>query len=75
MPRWMLQCPNCRRSFTHAFIAASIVEESFLDPFRILAKPLIGQDGERHTCPGCTTESVFKRHQLFYLEDESDFVF
>jgi hypothetical protein len=75
MPRWMLQCPSCRRSFTHTLIEASIIEEARLDPFRILPKPLIRQDGETHTCPGCKTESVFKRHELFYREDGSDFVF
>jgi hypothetical protein len=75
MPRWMLKCPNCSHTFTHTEIELSVIEEAHRDPFHILPKPTFAKGGESHTCPGCKTESVFQRPQLFYQEDKGDFAF
>jgi uncharacterized C2H2 Zn-finger protein len=72
MPRWMLKCPKCSHDFTHTKIEPSIIDEARRDPFGILPKPTFAKDGETHTCPGCKTESVFQRRQLFY-RDKPDF--
>ena len=75
MPRWMLKCPKCSHSFTHTEIELAVIEEARRDPFGILPRPMFAPDGENHTCPGCKTESVFQRQQLFYREDTPTFDF
>jgi hypothetical protein len=72
MLSWMLKCPKCSRNFTHTKIEPSIIEEARRDPFGILPKPTFALDGENYTCPGCKTESVFQRQQLFYHDDIYD---
>jgi hypothetical protein len=73
MPRWMLRCPECSRNFTHTQIELAVIEEARRDPFGILPRPTFAPGGENHVCPGCKTESVFQRQQLFYREDISDY--
>jgi hypothetical protein len=73
MPYWMLKCPKCSRDFVHTKIELAVVEEAHRDPYRVLPRPTFAPDGENHTCPGCKTESVFQRQQLFYRADTTDF--
>ena len=73
MPYWMLKCPKCSRAFVHTKIELAVIEEAQRDPFRILPRPTFAQEVENHTCPGCKTESVFQRQQLFYRDDTAYF--
>jgi hypothetical protein len=75
MPRWMLKCPKCNRSFTHTKIELFLIAEARRDPFGVLPRPTFTSEGENHTCPSCKTESLFQRQQLFYREGLPDFVF
>jgi phage FluMu protein Com len=75
MPYWMLKCPECSRDFVHTKIEVTVIEEARRDPFQILPRPTFAQGGENHACPGCKTESVFQRQQLFYRDDTPDFDF
>jgi uncharacterized C2H2 Zn-finger protein len=75
MPRWMLKCPKCSHAFAHTKVELAVIEEARRDPFGILPRPTFASDGENHTCPGCKTESVFQRQQLFYREDTPNFDF
>ncbi len=69
MPRWVVNCPNCSHTFTHTQIEASVVEEYYRDPFKILPRPTIPLESGLRTCPNCHTESVFRPFQLFYRDD------
>jgi endogenous inhibitor of DNA gyrase (YacG/DUF329 family) len=71
MPRWVVRCPDCSRTFTHTQIELAVIEESFRDPYRILPRPTIPQGREARTCPQCQTTSVFKPFELFYREDSA----
>jgi hypothetical protein len=75
MPRWMLKCPKCSYNFTHSKIELAVLEEARRDPYGVLPRPTFAPDGENHTCPGCKTESVFRRQQLFYCDDTHNFDF
>jgi uncharacterized C2H2 Zn-finger protein len=69
MPRWMLKCPRCSYNFTYTKIELAVLEEAHRDPYGVLPRPTFAPDGENHICPGCKTESVFQRQQLFYRDD------
>jgi hypothetical protein len=69
MPRWAITCPECDHTFTHTAIEPAAIEQAYLDPFHVLARPTIPKGGDKRTCPNCKTESVFQAHHLFYRED------
>ena len=54
---------------TYAEIEAATIEQACHDPFGLILKPEIPQDGEKRTCPNCGTESVFNPFHLFYRGD------
>lgn len=64
MPRWVVNCPLCKKEFIHSEIERSILEQAGRDPFGVLYKPA----DEKRICPNCGTESPFASHQLFYRE-------
>lgn len=75
MARWVVECPNCKHTFTHTPIEPTILAESLRDPFRVLPKPTIPQDSAAKTCPDCHTTSVFKPFELFYRNDSENLPF
>ena len=75
MPLWMLKCPHCKREFLHSQIELASIEEAYRDPFKVLARPVFGSEGERRICPGCNKGSVFQRHHLLYRDETDDFDF
>lgn len=70
MAKWTVICPNCAYRFTHSNIELTTVEESYLDPFRVVACPKF-PDGETLTCPNCKVESVYEAFELIYDAEES----
>ena len=69
MPRWVVRCPNCGHTFTHTQIEAAVLDEAYRDPFRIIPKPTMPQEGDKRSCPQCNTESQFQTHHLLYCDD------
>jgi endogenous inhibitor of DNA gyrase (YacG/DUF329 family) len=65
MPRWLVICPECRRTFTHTVVDAAFLEQANRDPFHVLPRP----DKEKRKCPHCGMESVFESQRLFYARD------
>lgn len=72
MPRWVVKCPSCDRTFTHTRIEPAVVQESLRDPFHVLPRPTIPQKTEGRTCPHCRKKSVFKPFELFYRQDDDE---
>jgi hypothetical protein len=68
--KWTLICPNCAYRFTHSNVEPRAVEESYRDPFRVVARPKF-PDGETLTCPNCKGESVYEAFELIYDAEES----
>ena len=53
-------------------IEPSVVEQSLLDPFRIVPRPELPQEKQKRSCPKCRTESVFRPFDLFYRDSSED---
>ncbi len=66
MPEWFVTCPKCAHAFTFTKIAPQIVRQSLLDPFGVIARPAIADQGEVRTCPKCTAQTTFRRLDLLY---------
>jgi hypothetical protein len=69
MPSWMLRCPKCSFKFPHSTIASEAIEQAYRDPFRVVSRPAMPADGEKHSCPNCKSDSVFRPFELFYIDD------
>jgi hypothetical protein len=69
MPRRPVRCPHCRTVFTYAEISASVIAESYRDPFGILARPAISDVDDAQRCPGCGAPTPFRRHEHFYRRE------
>jgi hypothetical protein len=58
MPRWILIRPNCSHRFTHSNIEPTTVQESYRDPFKVVARPKF-KDGETMECLNCKVKAVY----------------
>jgi endogenous inhibitor of DNA gyrase (YacG/DUF329 family) len=64
MPRWILDCPECGKDFTHSEVPVPVKP---LDAFAWLGdKPNFPVEGVSLECPNCNTASLYQRHQLVY---------
>jgi endogenous inhibitor of DNA gyrase (YacG/DUF329 family) len=65
MARWVLDCPNCNKEFTHTNIndRGSALRDPFTSPE---AKPEFPDGGLSVVCPNCKNTSVYQRYQLTY---------
>ena len=57
MPRWIVDCPECGREFTHTLTSEL---GSARDPFAFPPKPQLSVNGTELKCPNCgeTTNDV-----------------
>ena len=62
MPNWLLCCPHCNARFVHSEVTAPAT----YDPFYLSPKPEFPDGGINLTCPHCTKESCYERHDLVY---------
>jgi hypothetical protein len=69
MAKWLLVCPNCNGRFTHSNIEPIAIEQSYRDPFRVVARPKF-PNGEKIACPSCKVESEYKAYELIYSGDD-----
>jgi hypothetical protein len=69
MANWLLICPNCNYRFTHNNIEPTTMEESYRNPFKIVARPKF-PDGEKIACPNRKVESEYQAYQLIYSGDD-----
>jgi hypothetical protein len=69
MAKWLLICPNCNYRFTHSNIEPTTIEDSYRDPFRIVARPKF-PNGEKLACPNCNVESEYHAFELIYSGDD-----
>ena len=72
MARWVLTCPKCKQEFTHSQVKDD--DEggaSLLDPFSWIAgKPRFPEAGLAVTCPNCTAQTIYQRHELIYRTEK-----
>lgn len=63
MPRWVVDCPACEKTFTHSHISEP---EAWSDPFVSPPKPHIPESGVHLNCPNCNKVFAYYQDQLFY---------
>lgn len=65
MARWVLNCPDCSKDFTHSEIPDA---KSFgPDPYTASAvKPEFPKGGLTVACPNCKSKSIYQRYELTY---------
>ena len=61
MPRWTLQCENCKFVFTHSMIDDSGALNFFEPP-----KPEFAEGGSELECPNCGHKATYQRTELSY---------
>jgi len=61
MPKWVLQCPNCKTEFQHSQIS-DVGMASYFDP----PKPKVPPAGIECVCPSCGNAAVYLRTDLMY---------
>jgi hypothetical protein len=65
MARWVLDCPDCNKDFTHSEISEN--KSLILDPFiGSIVKPEFPDGGQSVVCPNCKVTSLYQRYQLIY---------
>lgn len=65
MPRWVLECSQCKAEFTHSEISGSGYNS--FDPFTLTAtKPELPASGVTIVCPNCKSSAVYQRYELVY---------
>ena len=62
MARWVLECPSCKKEFTHS----QIEENLKLADYYIVPKPEFPIGGLQMECPNCKKASAFQRQHLAY---------
>jgi len=65
MSRWVLDCPDCNKTFTHSQISL-IGDMNPPDPFLLWAgpKPEFPAGGVALVCPNCKKSFTYQRHEL-----------
>ena len=61
MARWVLDCPNCNKNFTHTEIPSDVGAFAWSG-----AKPEFPESGLSVTCPNCNKIAVYQRYELVY---------
>jgi hypothetical protein len=65
MARWVLDCPDCNKEFTHSEIPEN--NRLIPDPFTgTVTKSEFPAGGFTVTCPNCKKISVYQRYELTY---------
>lgn len=64
MPRWTLNCQNCKKTFRHSKIDHRS-DDLLYDPLWPY-RPTVPNSGFNMTCPRCQTPAVYHRFQLMY---------
>lgn len=65
MPRWIVECPQCRKEFTHTDIS-KIASGPMRDPFASPPKPQIPESGAELKCPHCKNSATYRAFDLRY---------
>lgn len=65
MARWMLDCHDCHKKFTHSEISSN-GHSQLLDPFiqDWEIKPEFPNSGQALVCPNCLKSATYQRHEL-----------
>ena len=63
MPHWILNCPDCKKDFTHSEVK---LEEKPFQALMFPFKPEFPDGGAPLECPNCKNTSTFQRFQLTY---------
>jgi predicted RNA-binding Zn-ribbon protein involved in translation (DUF1610 family) len=66
MPRWIVDCPECGREFTHTLISRLGFAR---DPFASPPKAELSASGTDLKCPNCGETSTYKGVDLRYSAD------
>lgn len=62
MSRWIVDCPECGREFTHTLIGQGFERDPFASPL----KPDLTASGAELKCPNCGETSTYKALDLRY---------
>ena len=66
MPRWIVDCPECKKEFTHTDVSKIGGGLGSRDPFASPPKPKIPEDGIELKCPHCDKTSTYRIFDLRY---------
>jgi DNA-directed RNA polymerase subunit RPC12/RpoP len=61
MPRWELECANCKNKFTH-----STIDDTGMLNYFLPLKPPFPSGGSEFECPNCGHKSTYQRTDLIY---------
>ena len=71
MPRWTLECPECKQAFTHRTIPDEQLPRGNLFAWLdvLYEKPSFPNDGLSLKCPHCKNTAIYQQRQLIYRAD------
>jgi hypothetical protein len=61
MPKWILQCPNCKTDFGY-----SQINDVGMASYYLPLKPDLPPKGVKCTCPNCGSKATYQRKDLCY---------